>query len=61
MGSPVTHFRGVLRTSVTIAMGLQANFMVFWSRVLLFINHKNQTHVRRCQGIARIGTDQQQR
>lgn len=39
-GSVVTYFRGVLRTSVTIAMRLQANIMIFWTRILLVINHK---------------------
>lgn len=60
MGSVVTYFRGVLRTSVTIAIWVQANIMAFWTRVLLVINHKNQINVRWCQDIVRKGSDQQQ-
>lgn len=60
MESVVTYFRGVLRTSVTVAMRVQANIMAFWTRVLLVINHKNQIIVGRCQGIVRKSSDQQQ-
>jgi len=48
-GPTVTYFRGVLRTSVTMAMRLRANIMgFFWSRFLLLINHKKRTDVPRC-------------
>lgn len=43
IGLTVTYFRGVLRTSVTMAMRLQANIMGFLVKVFAF-NHSQKLH-----------------